>query len=123
MNFSHCETVKPEDRNSRISLNFTATKILREINLGNYRVSKTAILTVKKVQIFEFWQFLTIFKSWNWLKKCTFRAYAVKKMAFFEPLNLPKLISRKNLTSRKFRKFQTVLHTFEITWNRLINEV
>ena len=47
MNFSHCETVKPEDRNSRISLNFTATKILREINLGNYRVSKTAILTVK----------------------------------------------------------------------------
>ena len=51
MNFSHCETVKPEDRNSRISLNFTATKILREINLGNYRVSKTAILTILKTLV------------------------------------------------------------------------
>ena len=74
--------------------NFSALQILREINFGDSRSAKYAILTHLEALKFDFNEFSHLLKA---------ETYQINKLgaskngktAVLEPLNSPKLISRK----------------------------
>ena len=63
--------------------NFSAAQILREINFGESRGSKTAVFVILESEFFSFGQFQPS-KSAKNSKKSNFRALAIAKMTFFE---------------------------------------
>ena len=75
-------------------LGFLATQILDEINLDVSISLKTALFAFLETLNFDFYGFLHFLKAENYqIQKL--RAPRIAKMAFFEHLHSPKLISRK----------------------------
>ena len=72
---------------------FSATQILREINVGHFEAPKTAILTIWAALNFEFVDIFDIFKR-EIAKKSKIRAAQMVKMAVFWASKSPKLFSR-----------------------------
>ena len=75
-------------------LDFSVTQILREINFGKSRSSKTADFAIlgalNFVHVVNF-----CLKKCKHSKKVKFRASQFVKIAYFQMLDLPTLISRK----------------------------
>ena len=77
-------------------LNFSITQILCEINFGQSRSAKSAILAHLKALNFDFYEFLYFLKAEVYLNYLTkFRTPKMAKMAFLGLLDPQKLISRK----------------------------
>ena len=77
-----------------------------KINFRNYRGPKAAILTHSEALNFDYSWFLHFLKARIYQNK-KFRAPEIAKLAFFERLLFPKLISRKS-DAEKFWNFHTV---------------
>ena len=89
---------------------FAITQILREINLGNSRSAKYAILTHSETLDFDFYEFLHFFKAENHQILIKFKAPKnCKNDNFKTSIFSPKLISRKIFYDRKFLKFTLTL--------------
>jgi len=87
--------------------NFRVTKILREIDFGEYQSSKNAIFTI--LRALKLWFCVVLaFKIAKIHKKSKFRASKCVKKAVFGPLKFLKLISRKIWVIEKIWNFHTV---------------
>ena len=63
--------------------NFSITRILREINIGDSKSAKTAILTHLEALNFNFREVLHFLKA-EMYQNHIFRAFKIAKMAFFD---------------------------------------
>ena len=89
---------------------FSITQILREINFGDSRSAKSAILTHSEALNFcTFWKL-------KFTKSTKFRAPKIAKMAVSELLVSPKLISRNIWVIEKSCNFHTVHYHVFTTW-------
>ena len=83
---------------------FSFTQILHELNIGDSRCAKSAILTHSEALNFEFYEFLHFLKA-KMYQKTKFRAPKVAKTAALELLDSAKKIFTQNSSDRKILKF------------------
>ena len=98
--------------------NFSKTEIIREINLGSFISTKSAISTHLETLNFDFFKNFCTFgrlKFTKSTKSTKSRAGPLKlqKQLFLELLNSPKLISRKICVTDKFWNFHTLCFDFD----------
>ena len=87
---------------------FSVTQILREIKVGESRSSKTAIFATCKALNFVNLMNFSLQKMKKIHEKSKFSASKYAKMANFETLDSPTLISRKICVAEKFCIFHIV---------------
>ena len=89
--------------------NVLVIRILCEINFGGSRSSKTAIFTLFWALNFVNLVDFTFQKGAKLIKRSKFGVFKYVKMADFDTLHLPTLISRKILVTEKFCNFHSIL--------------
>ena len=83
---------------------FTITQILREINFGDSRRAKSAILTHLENLKFDFYEFYTFLRL-KFTKNQNSESPQLQKMAFLKHRGFQKSISRKILVTEKCCNF------------------
>ena len=66
-------------------LEICTTKILREINLRNYIISKSAILNTLETSNFLFWQIFALYLDWN-IQKSKLSIFKIVEKVLFNVL-------------------------------------
>ena len=84
--------------------NFSATQLLREIKIANFRDPKSAILAIFEVLDFDIWGNSRFWKCWNFPKPLNFGLLKRLKLKFLTFL-IVKFDFMQNLSGRKILKY------------------